>query len=178
MSPPFDVRSGAAPGVQLDTVDASGNVTVNGSLTVVGALISSEAADALGHPTHTVNPLQLAAGAVGTTAAGTISPTTNAGAAPTVTSVSADDARGSFILNPVTGGGAQAAGVVAEVRWSRFYTVVPNSVHLQCIDITTPSNPAGQNPIYASTVNAAGFSITTPVLTTAHTYLITFQVVP
>lgn len=117
----------------------------------------------------------LTAGAVGTTAAGTISGTTNAGAAPTVT-VSADctDRRGNFLLNPVTGGGAQAAGTVCKVRFAQSYTDAPGAVVVCCTNETDNTAIA----VGVTLITADGFDIQSPVLTTAKAYRITYFVIP
>src|SRR5581483_4494539 len=66
----------------------------------------------------------LTAGAVSTTAIGTIAPTTNAGATPA----------GTFTLNPVTGGGAQAAGAVAVVTFNNGLPAVPTAILVTIYD--------------------------------------------
>lgn len=132
--------------------------------------------DAYGHrPVATA--AALTAGAVSTTAAGTIAPTTSAGASPTVTFAtgqSANDARGSFTINPVTGGGAQAAGAVAVVTFTNPYGQAPACIMVNCLD---DSGPVSVNA-KATSITAAGFSVSTPILTTAHTYTVTYQVIP
>jgi hypothetical protein len=120
----------------------------------------------------------LAAGAVSTTAIGTIVPTTAAGASPTVTSVSANDTAGTFVLNPVTGGGAQAAGAVAQVFFAEPYAATPKAVQVSMCD-----NAAGSSGV---AVAAAGQSLSTTgftvnvsaALTTAHNYTVYFTVTP
>lgn len=119
----------------------------------------------------------LTAGAVSTTAAGTIAPTTSAGATPTVTfgtGQTANDTRGSFTLSPVTGGGAQAAGVTAIVTFTNPYGQAP-----ACIQVIV-SNNAGPVAVaaYASSITAAGFSVNTSILTTANVYTVTYVVTP
>lgn len=127
--------------------------------------------DANGHRLQSTAPA-LAAGAVGTTAAGTIVPTTAAGATPTVTNVAADDNGGRYTLNPVTGGGAQAAGATSHVYFANMWDAAPRSV------VATISDDAG--PVWvgavATTITAAGFDLSTPVLTTAHTYTVDYRV--
>lgn len=120
----------------------------------------------------------LSAGAVSTTAIGTIVPTTAAGASPTVTAVSANDKAGNFVLTAVTGGGAQAAGAVAQVFFAQPYTAIPKSVVVNMCD-----NAAGASGVgvacSAQTVTATGFTFNVAaVLTTAHTYYCTYQVAP
>lgn len=134
--------------------------------------------DAYGHENLPQTALtQLTAGAVGTTAAGTISGTTSAGAAPTVTITDCDDRAGSFLLNPVTGGGAQAAGTVCKVRFAREYPQTPTAVI-----ITGFLNETDGNTFVAAGVTAltsAGFDIATgAVLVTAKAYRCTYFVVP
>ncbi|NUP38963.1 MAG: hypothetical protein HOY76_18590 [Streptomyces sp.] len=120
----------------------------------------------------------LAAGAVSTTAIGTIVPTTAAGATPTVTAVSANDKCGQFVLNPVTGGGAQAAGAVAQVFFAQPYAAVPKSVTVNMCD-----NAAGSGGVAvaaaAQSITTTGFTFNVSgALTTAHNYLCTYQVEP
>lgn len=130
---------------------------------------------------HEVNPgigTALAAAAVSVTTAGTIAGTTAAGAAPTVaipTGFTCNDRRGVFSLLPVTGGGSQAAGDVATVRFVQEYAATPY-VLLHCEAITDPDD----NVIcVASDVNTLGFNVlANSVLTTAETYRITYFVIP
>lgn len=156
--------------------DANGNFAVPGNLTVTGTIVGTGVQDSLGHPTGTAG-VALQAAAVGVTTAGTISGTTNAGAAPTVTAVTANDRRGVFTLNPVTGGGAQAAGPTANVTFAQPYATAPTLVLVEVMDITTPTSPADQSS-YATSITAAGFQFSTSVLTTAHNYQFTYIVVP
>lgn len=136
--------------------------------------------DAYGHQQPTSNGLGslLAAGAVSTTAQGTIAPTTAAGATPTVTSVNASDASGSFVLNPVTGGGSQAAGAVVQVTFAQAYEVVPKGVIVDVCDNAAGASQLPQNAA-AQNVTAAGFTINVgTALTTAHNYFVTYSVLP
>ena len=132
--------------------------------------------DAYGH----VNPTTataLTAGAVSTTAAGTIAPTTAAGASPTVTFATgqvATDSYGSFTLSPVTGGGAQAAGATAVVTFTNPYGRPPACVQ---VTVTNNSGPAAI-AAYASNITASGFSVNTALLTTANVYTVTYNVLP
>lgn len=127
-----------------------------------------------------VSPLPgtlLTAGAVSTTAAGTIAPTTSAGAAPTVTfgtGQTATDQAGAFTLNPVTGGGAQAAGGVAVVTFAQPYGALPKAILVQIYD---QANAAALTAV-ATSITSSGFTITTGVaLTTAHNYTVSYLVV-
>lgn len=136
--------------------------------------------DAYGHqqPTSNGTGAALAAGAVSTTATGTIVPTTAAGANPTVTSVNACDSAGTFVLNPVTGGGAQAAGAVAQVYFAESFEAVPKGVVVNMCD-----NAAGASGVAvacsAQSVTAAGFTVNVAaVLTTAHNYTVSYVVIP
>jgi hypothetical protein len=136
--------------------------------------------DAYGHRVPTNNGLgaNLTAGAVSTNAAGTIAPTTAAGANPTVTSVSANDSAGSFHLNPVTGGGAQAAGAVVQVTFAEPYAVTPKGVIVDMCD-----NAAGASGVAVSaaaqSVTTTGFTINVAsALTTAHNYFTSYIVIP
>lgn len=136
------------------------------------------ALDAYGHELkNTEGADQLTAGAVSTSAAGTISPTTAAGATPTVTIGDCTDRRGNFLLNPVTGGGAQAAGEVALVRFAKPYPAAPGSVIVTCAENETDGN-AVVSAVPAD-VTADGFDITVgAALTTAKAYRINYVVIP
>lgn len=130
--------------------------------------------DYYGHEVEDVQATQLTAGAVSTSAVGTISPTTNAGAAPTVTITDCTDRRGTFLLNPVTGGGAQAAGEVALVRFAKPYPSVP--IVLVTIENETDSS-TGQ-VVSAADVTVDGFDIeVSAVLVTAKAYRVNYVVV-
>jgi hypothetical protein len=137
--------------------------------------------DAYGHysPT-TIGTLgtALAAGAVSTTAVGTIVPTTAAGASPTVTSVTANESAGNFILSPVTGGGAQAAGAVAQVFFKQPYNATPKAVIVNVVD-----NAAGSSAVAVAasgqSLLTTGFTVNvSAALTTAHTYTVFYWVIP
>jgi hypothetical protein len=130
--------------------------------------------DAHFHEVVNTRATQLTAGAVSTTAAGTIAGTTAAGAAPTVTVTNANDRRGNFLLNPVTGGGAQAAGNVCAVRFAKPYAQVPGSV-----TVTIMNETDGTAAIVASAggVTVAGFDIYVgTALTTAKAYRVSYKV--
>lgn len=134
------------------------------------------AQDAYGHFLPISGPL-LTAGAVSTTAAGTIAPTTSAGASPTVTFATgqqAKDIAGTFTLSPVTGGGAQAAGAVAVVTFTNGLPAVPTVITCTIYDQANAAAVA----CGATSVTANGFSVSTGIaLTTAHVYTVTYQVV-
>lgn len=133
-------------------------------------------ADANAHGQTDLQATQLTAGAVSTTAAGTISPTINAGQSPTVTVTDATDSRGSFILNPVTGGGAQAAGSVVQVRFLRPYTKAPVVTLTGAFNETDGNAAVGA---YVTSVNELGFTVAVGgALTTAKAYRITYTVTP
>lgn len=139
--------------------------------------------DAYGHtqprPTSGNQVTTLAAGAVSTTAQGTIVGTTAAGAAPTITfgtGQAAVDECGTFTLNPVTGGGAQAAGAVAEVFFTQAFEIVPKGVVVNMCD-----NAAGASGVAvaaaAQNITAASFTINvSAALTTAHNYTVSYVV--
>lgn len=117
----------------------------------------------------------LALAAVGVVTAGSISGTTNAGAAPTVSAVNAKDSGGSFTLNPVTGGGAQAAGTTATVRFVQPYAAIPKAVL-----VTVNLVGGATTPIGAAAVNVTvnGFDLSTTILTTAASYVVQYTVIP
>ena len=139
--------------------------------------------DAYGHQQPTSNGVgaNLAAGAVSTTAVGTIAPTTAAGATPTVTfgtGQAACDTAGTFTLNPVTGGGAQAAGAVVLITFQQAFETVPKGVIVDMCD-----NAAGSSAVAVScapqSITAASFTINVAsALTTAHNYTCTYVVIP
>ncbi len=119
---------------------------------------------------------QLTAGAVSTSAVGTISGTTAAGAAPTVTITNCTDQRGNFLLNPVTGGGAQAAGEVALIRYARPYAAAPAAVL-----VTIENETDGTAAIVAAAADsdANGFDLEVgTALTTAKAYRVNYLVIP
>lgn len=140
----------------------------------------NQTVDAYGHESATsagTLGTALAAGAVSTTVAGTIVPTTAAGASPTVTSVSANDVAGKFTLSPVTGGGAQAAGAVAQVFFKQPYAATPKAVLVSIVD-----DAAGAGAVAvaagAQSISTTGFTFNvSAALTTAHTYTCCFYVV-
>jgi hypothetical protein len=138
--------------------------------------------DGVGHeprPSVASGATELTFGAVSTTAVGTISPTTSAGAAPTtsaVTGSSCTDRRGRFNLNPVTGGGAQAAGIVAKVVFSKPYAVVPASVQVNLFNDTDDTAAVVAS---AGNITVTGFDIVVgTALTTAKVYDVSYLVTP
>lgn len=131
--------------------------------------------DQAGHEVVQSVPVSLAAAAVGVVTAGSIAGTTSAGAAPTVTAVNATDRRGTFSLNPVTGGGAQAAGTVATVRFAQPYPAIPASVIVTAVNATDTTATATMS---ANNVTAAGFDIVSTILTTAKAYVVNYLVTP
>lgn len=128
-----------------------------------------------GHEVVDLNGASLTAGAVSTTVAGTIVGTTAAGASPTVTVTSANDRRGNFLLNPVTGGGAQAAGVTAKVFFAQPYAAAPASVIVTIDNETDTTAPVTCS---AANITVTGFDIITTVLTTAKAYRVNYLVTP
>lgn len=130
--------------------------------------------DAIHHEPQDGTATQLTAGAVSTTAVGTIAPTTSAGAAPTVTVTHATDRRGNFLLNPVTGGGAQAAGLVCKVIFAKPYAKVPAAVTVSMMNET---DSTATIVAAASVATVAGFDIYVgTALTTAKAYRIHYAV--
>lgn len=139
--------------------------------------------DTYGHRVPSTNGVgaNLTAGAVGTSAVGTIAPLAAAGATPTVTfgtGQAANDTAGTFTLNPVTGGGAQAAGSVVLVTFAEPYNVVPKGVTVSVCD-----NAAGASGVAvaaaAQNITTTGFNINVAsALTTAHNYNCSYIVLP
>lgn len=132
--------------------------------------------DAYGHLPQLAGPL-LTPGAVGTTAVGTIAPTTGAGAAPTVTFAAgqtASDLAGTFTLSPVTGGGGQAAGAVALITFANGLPTLPKVI---LVDIYDNANGAAVAAV-AINITANSFQLAVGVaLTTAHVYTVNYLVV-
>lgn len=121
----------------------------------------------------------LAGAAVGVVTAGTISGTTNAGAAPTVAIASGfrcTDIAGTFDLTAVTGGGAQAAGDIATVRFAKEYGSRPAAIIINFYDDDTTDLA---RVAAATLLTTAGFNINVPaVLVTAHIYRVSYVVIP
>jgi len=133
------------------------------------------ATDAYGHEIGDTTVIQLTAGAVGTNAVGTIAGTAAAGAAPTVTIGDCTDRRGNFLLNPVTGGGAQAAGAVALIKFARPYARPPGLVMVDVVNETDGNLVASAAPL---TVTGDGWSLVVgAALTTAKAYRVNYLVV-
>lgn len=136
--------------------------------------------DAVGHGVSSRPATSLTAAAVGVTTAGTVSGTTAAGAAPTVaipTGFVCTDRSGTFELTAVTGGGAQAAGDVATVRFLNEYAATPSAVIINFYDIT--ATPDLSRVASATAVTTQGFNINVPaVLVTATTYRVSYHVIP
>lgn len=126
-----------------------------------------------GHQVADLNGAALTAGAVSTTAVGTIVGTTSAGAAPTVTVTNANDRRGTFLLNPVTGGGAQAAGVTCKVFFAQPYAVAPAGV---IVSATNETDSTATVTIAAQNITTTGFDLVTTVLVTAKAYRVNYLV--
>ncbi len=136
--------------------------------------------DANGHQVRPGPSTSLTASAVSTTTAGTIAGTTSAGAAPTVaipTGFVAHDRAGTFELTAVTGGGAQAAGDVATVRFLAEYPATPSAVVLTLYDVTAAPDVA--KAACATAVTTQGFNVNVAAaLTTATTYRVSYAVIP
>lgn len=141
--------------------------------------MSVQKIDNVGHEVRPNPGATLTAAAVGVTTAGSISGTTNAGAAPTVAIPSGficNDRAGTFDLTAVTGGGAQAAGDVVTVRFVNEYAATPAAVLINFYDDDTTDLA---RVAAAVKVNTQGFAINVPaVLVTAHAYRCSYLVVP
>lgn len=135
--------------------------------------------DAVGHAVRPASGTALAGGAVGVITAGTIAGTTAAGAAPTVAIPSGficNDRAGTFELTAVTGGGAQAAGDVATVRFANEYAATPAAVVINFYDDDTTDLARAAAAVKVTT---QGFAINVPaVLVTAHVYRVSYVVIP
>lgn len=136
--------------------------------------MATQTVDTYGHVNAPPGSNVLAAAAVGVVTAGTIAGTTNAGAAPTVTAVTASDNYGQYTLNPVTGGGAQAAGATSTVVFAQSFGSTP-IIQVTVTNITTPATPTAV-AAYPTAVTSAGFSVTTGLLVTANNYLVQYAV--
>lgn len=136
--------------------------------------------DAVGHAVRPAGGTALAAAAVGVTTAGSIAGTTAAGAAPTVavpTGFVCTDRAGTFELTAVTGGGAQAAGDVATVRFAAEYPATPSAVIATIHDVT--ATPDAARACAATAITTAGFNVNVAAaLTTATAYRVSYVVVP
>lgn len=139
--------------------------------------------DAYGHRNKVDDGTQgvaLVGAAVSTTAKGTIVGTTAAGAAPTITFAtgqSAHDTAGTFTLNPVTGGGAQAAGAVAQIFFNQPFGAVPTAVLVNVVDQAAGSSAVAV-AASSSNVLTTGFTVNvSAALTTAHNYSVSYSVI-
>jgi hypothetical protein len=95
-----------------------------------------------------------------------------AGTGSTVGSQKGHDLGGSFVL---TTAGTPAAGPVATVTFGTALAAAPVSVVVSAVDTT--GSPILTVDVGAGAFSATGFSIVAGALTTAHTYLISYQVV-
>lgn len=95
-----------------------------------------------------------------------------AGTGSSVGSQKGHDLGGSFVL---TTAGTPAAGVVATVTFGTALPAAPVSVIVSAVDTT--GSPILAVTVGAGTFATTGFSIAAGALTTAHTYLISWQVV-
>jgi hypothetical protein len=147
----------------------------------MGAVVLRQ--DYYGHTQQNNNnsAANLVGAAVSTTAIGTIVGTTAAGAAPTVTfgtGQRATDMAGTFTLTPVTGGGSQAAGAVAQIFFQNSFEVAPAGVTVGVVDQAAGSSAVAVAAA-ASTITATGFTVNvSAALTTAHLYTISYIVAP
>lgn len=141
--------------------------------------MANEFVDANFHNVPPPGATALTFGAVGTSAAGTVSPTTAAGATPTTAAVTGRDCtdrRGAFNLLPVTGGGAQAAGSVAVVKFAKEYAKIPSAV---LVTIQNATDTTAAIVASANAVSTSGFNVLVgTALTTAKTYTVEYVVVP
>ena len=95
-----------------------------------------------------------------------------AGTGSSVGTAKGHDVGGSFVL---TTAGSPAAGSVATVTFGTPLPAAPASVVVNILDTTaSPNAPVSAAP---GSITTTGFSIYTGALTTAHAYLVTFQVV-
>lgn len=89
-----------------------------------------------------------------------------------------NDSRGSFIL---TAAGTPVAGLVAQVNFANPYGA-PVNVNVSAVDITAaPAVPVAVGAVLATTGSGAttGFQVvSSPALTAAHNYLISYDVQP
>lgn len=136
--------------------------------------------DGVGHAVSSRPATTLAGAAVSVVTAGSIAGTTAAGAAPTVAIPSGfvcTDRAGTFELTAVTGGGAQAAGDVATIRFLSEYAATPAAVIINFYDIT--ASPDLARAAAATAVATTGFNINVPaVLVTATVYRVSYLVIP
>lgn len=95
-----------------------------------------------------------------------------AGTGSSVSGFKGHDLGGSFVL---TTAGTPAAGVVATITFGTALAAAPVSVVVTAVDTT--GSPILAVNMGAGTFTTTGFSIASVALTTAHTYLISYQVV-
>lgn len=95
-----------------------------------------------------------------------------AGTGSSVGSFKGHDLGGSFVL---TTAGTPAAGPVATITFGTALAAAPVSVVCSAVDTT--GSPVLTIDVGAGALATTGFSIVGPALTTAHTYLICYQVV-
>jgi hypothetical protein len=134
----------------------------------------TQVSDAYGH--DVANPqVILTAGAVGTTAAGTVVPLAGAGTTPVVTFAAPQacvDMYGAFTLT-IGAAGAPAAGAIATIYPRNSYPRVP-----RCIQCTIYDNAnAAALALGAITILASSFQVAVGVpLTASHAYTIVYRV--
>lgn len=95
-----------------------------------------------------------------------------AGTGSSVGSFKGHDLGGSFVL---TTAGTPAAGPVATITFGTALAAAPVSVVVSAVDTT--GTPILTVDVGAGAFTTTGFSIVAGALTTAHTYLISYQVV-
>ena len=154
--------------------DFYGHVTPNPAPTLPGLALSNNPSTAVGF-----GPLATS-GTGGAGAGSTV--TYNGGSSVGVTAVDTlgtapNDARGQFIL---TAAGTPVAGLVAQVNFKQPYSQ-PVTVVASCVDTTATPNvsvPIGVVLSGAAPGATTGFQLaSTPALTAAHAYLISYSVI-
>lgn len=131
-----------------------------------------QSTDFYGHDVN-LGGTQLTAGAVGTSATGTISATATAGSTSTVTVTDANDRRGQFLLNSV--GTGQTAGANAIVKFAKEYPAIPIVV----LSMQNETDSLAAIVAAPGTVTTAGFTVYIGTAVTAgKAYRINYMVVP
>ena len=111
-----------------------------------------QSTDVYGHKV-TQGGTQLTAGAVGTSAAGTISAQATAGSTATITITDCTDQRGSFLIN--SSGTGQGAGEACSVRFAKEYPAPPIVV----VNLSNETDGTSTITYSAVDVTTAGFDI-------------------
>jgi|SRR5580765_756771 len=124
-----------------------------------------------GHEIPDTNGAALAAGANGTSVAGTVVPVNaGLGAGSTITGVNANDRTGQFVA---TAAGTPAAGKIASVFFAQPYATAPKAVVVTVVNTT---DGTASLTVAANNITAAGFDVYATAPTAAKAYLVCYSV--